>query len=188
MRKRRIVGRIYELKCSWKGHKDIRPEEQSESADSCREKLWNEIQLKGPTTATDPVSVLHEAGWDLGESHSWGKCTLPKLQQKRTVNKTLHQLSLILSWSVTRWPPTRGKPDALQSSSRHYRQTMFRPCLCVRSMFMPGWLLTQATALSSVSQTLVSFFVTAQWAWPKAKRSDIAPFGADRPLPDRKSA
>ena len=27
---------------------DIRPEEQSEKADRCREKLWNEIQLKGP--------------------------------------------------------------------------------------------------------------------------------------------
>ena len=26
----------------------IRPEEQSEKADSCRENLWNEIQLKGP--------------------------------------------------------------------------------------------------------------------------------------------
>ena len=27
---------------------DIRPEEQSETAESCRENLWNEIQLKGP--------------------------------------------------------------------------------------------------------------------------------------------
>ena len=27
---------------------EIRPEEQSEKAESCREKLWNEIQLKGP--------------------------------------------------------------------------------------------------------------------------------------------
>ena len=26
----------------------IRPEEQSEKAESCRENLWNEIQLKGP--------------------------------------------------------------------------------------------------------------------------------------------
>ena len=26
---------------------DIRPEEQSEKAESCRENLWNEIQLKG---------------------------------------------------------------------------------------------------------------------------------------------
>ena len=25
-----------------------RPEEQSEKAESCRENLWNEIQLKGP--------------------------------------------------------------------------------------------------------------------------------------------
>ena len=27
---------------------EIRPEEQSEKADSCRESIWNEIQLKGP--------------------------------------------------------------------------------------------------------------------------------------------
>ena len=27
---------------------DLRPEEQSEEAESCRENLWNEIQLKGP--------------------------------------------------------------------------------------------------------------------------------------------
>ena len=26
---------------------DIRPKEQSEKAESCRENLWNEIQLKG---------------------------------------------------------------------------------------------------------------------------------------------
>ena len=26
----------------------IRPEEQSEKTESCRENLWNEIQLKGP--------------------------------------------------------------------------------------------------------------------------------------------
>ena len=28
---------------------EIRPEEQSEKAESCRENLWNEIQLKGPS-------------------------------------------------------------------------------------------------------------------------------------------
>ena len=27
---------------------EVRPEEQSEKAESCRENLWNEIQLKGP--------------------------------------------------------------------------------------------------------------------------------------------
>ena len=27
---------------------EIRPEKQSEKAESCRENLWNEIQLKGP--------------------------------------------------------------------------------------------------------------------------------------------
>ena len=27
---------------------EIRPEEQSEKTESCRENLWNEIQLKGP--------------------------------------------------------------------------------------------------------------------------------------------
>ena len=27
---------------------EMRPEEQSEKTESCRENLWNEIQLKGP--------------------------------------------------------------------------------------------------------------------------------------------
>ena len=27
---------------------EIRPEEQSENAESCQESLWNEMQLKGP--------------------------------------------------------------------------------------------------------------------------------------------
>ena len=27
---------------------EIRPEKQSEKAESCRENLWNEIQFKGP--------------------------------------------------------------------------------------------------------------------------------------------
>ena len=27
---------------------EIRPEEHSEKAESCRENLWNELQLKGP--------------------------------------------------------------------------------------------------------------------------------------------
>ena len=27
---------------------EIRPEEQSEEVESCRENLWNEMQLKGP--------------------------------------------------------------------------------------------------------------------------------------------
>ena len=27
---------------------ELRPEEQSKKAESCREYLWNEIQLKGP--------------------------------------------------------------------------------------------------------------------------------------------
>ena len=27
---------------------EIRPEKQSEKVESCRENLWNEIQLKGP--------------------------------------------------------------------------------------------------------------------------------------------
>ena len=29
-------------------HTEIRPEEQSEKVESCRENLWNEIQSKGP--------------------------------------------------------------------------------------------------------------------------------------------
>ena len=31
-----------------KNEAEIRPEEQSEKTESCRENLWNEIQLKGP--------------------------------------------------------------------------------------------------------------------------------------------
>ena len=38
--KRYIVGRTNKA--------EIRPEEQSEKAESCRENLWNETQLKGP--------------------------------------------------------------------------------------------------------------------------------------------
>ena len=38
--KRQIVERI--------GKAELRPEEQSEKAESCRENLWNETQLKGP--------------------------------------------------------------------------------------------------------------------------------------------
>ena len=32
----------------WTIKAEIRPEEQSEKAESCRENLWNEIQLNGP--------------------------------------------------------------------------------------------------------------------------------------------
>ena len=38
--KRYIAERTYET--------EIRPEEQSEKTESCRENLWNETQLKGP--------------------------------------------------------------------------------------------------------------------------------------------
>ena len=36
-------------KCTaeWTNKAETRPEEQSEKAESCRENLWNEIQLKG---------------------------------------------------------------------------------------------------------------------------------------------
>ena len=40
LRKRRIVERTNKA--------EIRSEEQSEKTESCRENLWNEIQLKGP--------------------------------------------------------------------------------------------------------------------------------------------
>ena len=40
MIKRYIVERINKA--------EIRPKEQIEKAESCRENLWNEIQLKGP--------------------------------------------------------------------------------------------------------------------------------------------
>ena len=32
----------------WTSKAEIRPEEQSEKAESCRENLWNKLQLKGP--------------------------------------------------------------------------------------------------------------------------------------------
>ena len=32
----------------WTNKAEIRPEEQSEKAESCRENLWNKIQVKGP--------------------------------------------------------------------------------------------------------------------------------------------
>ena len=32
----------------WTSKAEMRPEEQSEKTESCRENLWNEIQLKGP--------------------------------------------------------------------------------------------------------------------------------------------
>ena len=32
----------------WTNKAEIRPEEESEKAESCWENLWNEIQLKGP--------------------------------------------------------------------------------------------------------------------------------------------
>ena len=38
--KRHIVERTSQV--------ELRPEEKSEVAESCREDLWNEIQLKGP--------------------------------------------------------------------------------------------------------------------------------------------
>ena len=37
---------------------DIRPEEQSEKAESCRENLWNEIQLKGPLRQKQTMSRI----------------------------------------------------------------------------------------------------------------------------------
>ena len=40
---------------------EIRPEEQSEKAESCRENLWNEIQLK-VKTETDAKSRIKLSG------------------------------------------------------------------------------------------------------------------------------
>ena len=43
------IGRGLEKKIVEKTNKtEIRPEEQSEKTESCRENVWNEIQLKGP--------------------------------------------------------------------------------------------------------------------------------------------
>ena len=41
---------------------EIRPEEQSEKAESCRENLWNEIQLKGPQDRNRPKKRLKRSG------------------------------------------------------------------------------------------------------------------------------
>ena len=41
---------------------EIRPEEQSEKAESCRENLWNEIQLKGPKGRNRHKNRLKRSG------------------------------------------------------------------------------------------------------------------------------
>ena len=46
--KRYTVERTYKAEIQLKGPTKIRPDEQSEKAESCRENLGNEIQLKGP--------------------------------------------------------------------------------------------------------------------------------------------
>ena len=43
---RKTFTKIYVVERNNKA--EIRPEEQSEKAESCQENLWNEIQLKGP--------------------------------------------------------------------------------------------------------------------------------------------
>ena len=45
---------------------ELRPEEQSEKADSCRENLWNEIQLNEPLRHKQTgrwVNGQKESGW-----------------------------------------------------------------------------------------------------------------------------
>ena len=41
---------------------EIRPEEQSEKAESCRENLWNEIQLKGPKDSNRHKNRMKRGG------------------------------------------------------------------------------------------------------------------------------
>ena len=40
---------------------EIRPEERSEKAESCRENLWNEIQLKGHKDKEKGVTLIRRA-------------------------------------------------------------------------------------------------------------------------------
>ena len=44
---------------------EIRPEEQSEETEteSCRENLWNEIQLKGPIRQKYTQEQIKKLGW-----------------------------------------------------------------------------------------------------------------------------
>ena len=46
----RAEGDFYQKKCEVErtSKAEIRPEDQSEKTESCRENFWNEIQLKGP--------------------------------------------------------------------------------------------------------------------------------------------
>ena len=55
---------------------EIRPEEQSEKAESCLENLWNEIQLKGPQTQEQ-----NKKGW----ASSVGSCQRLKSQHPHHV-------------------------------------------------------------------------------------------------------
>ena len=41
----------------------LRPEEQSEKAESCQETLWNEIQLKGPIDTRTEHKGDGKLGW-----------------------------------------------------------------------------------------------------------------------------
>ena len=41
---------------------EIRPEEHSEKAASCRENLWNEIQLKGPQRQKETQERIKKSG------------------------------------------------------------------------------------------------------------------------------
>ena len=51
---------------------DIRPEEQSEKAESCQENLWNEMQMKGPQgqkqTQEQNKKGVGKLGWFMSEA------------------------------------------------------------------------------------------------------------------------
>ena len=46
--KRYIVERTSKAEIRPEEQTEMKPEEQSQKTESCRENLWNEIQLKGP--------------------------------------------------------------------------------------------------------------------------------------------
>ena len=65
-----------------------RPEEQSEKAESCRENLWNEIQLKGPQRQKQ-TQEQDKREW----ASSVGLCQKHKLQHPHHVKSSPWGLS-----------------------------------------------------------------------------------------------
>ena len=69
---------------------EIRPEDQSEKAESCQENLWNEIQLKGPKRQkwTQEHNNRERASWlSLCEKHKPQHAHRVKASPRGTINK-----------------------------------------------------------------------------------------------------